>query len=115
MTLFLYKFTGLTLEILATFFESLEDIMPRLLKIPLEWTRPYFDIKARGTFGCDIVFLFGRSLVTPAMRQLMVYSGHYIEQAKYDSELVGLSCGLDHFSDSLMKCAQKKAKQDNTG
>ena len=87
------KFTGLILEILTTFFESLEDIMPKLLKIPQDWTRPYFDIKTRSTLGCGIVFLFGRSLVTPAIRQLIVYSGHYVEQAKNDSELVGLSCG----------------------
>ena len=67
------KFTGLTLEILTTFFESLEDIMPKLLKIPQDWTRPYFDIRTHGTLGCGIVFLLGRSLVTPAMRQLIVY------------------------------------------
>ena len=85
--------------------------MPKLLKIPQDWTRPYFDIKIRGTLGCGIVFLLGRSLVTPAMRQLIVYSGHYVEQAKNDSELVGLSCGLGHFSDSLMEGAHKKAKQ----
>ena len=105
------KFTGLTLEILTTFFASLEDIMPKLPKIPQGWTRPYFDIKTRGTLGCGIVFLFGRSLVTPAMRQLIVYSGHYVEQAKNDSELVGLSCELGNFSDSLMEGAHKKAKQ----
>ena len=60
------KFTGLTLEILTTFFESLEDIMPKLLKMPRDWTRPYFDIKGHGTLGCGTVFLLGRSLVTPA-------------------------------------------------
>ena len=85
--------------------------MPKLLKIPQDCTRPYFDIKTRGTSGCGIVFLFGRSLVTPAMRQLIVYSSHYLDQAKNDSELVGLSCGLGHFSDSLMEGAHKKAKQ----
>ena len=81
--------------------------MPKLLKIPRDWTRPYFDMKPRGTLGCGIVFLFGRSLVTPAMRQLM----DYVEQAKNDSELVSFSCGLGHCSDSLMEGAHKKAKQ----
>ena len=106
------KFTGLTLEILTTFFESLEDSMPNLLKIPGYWTRPYFDIKARSTFSYGIMFLFGRSPITPAMRQLIVYLGHYVEQAKNDSEVVGLLYELGHFSNSLMEGAHKKAKQD---
>ena len=62
--------------------------MPNLLKIPGDWARPYFDIKARSTFSYGIVFLFGRFPVTPAMGQLIVYSGHYVEQAKNDNEVV---------------------------
>ena len=83
--------------------------MPNLLKIPGDWTRPYFDIKACSTCSCANVFLFGRSPVTPTMKQLIVYSGHY--QAKNDSDVVSLSCELGHFSDSLMEGAHKKAKQ----
>ena len=45
------------------------------------------------------------------MKQLMVYSGHYIDQAKKDAELTGLPCSLAHFSDSLMEEAHKRAKQ----
>ena len=45
------------------------------------------------------------------MRQLIVYSGHFVEQAKNDSEVVGLLCELGHCSDSLMEGAHKKAKQ----
>ena len=105
------NFTGITLDILKTFFASLEDIMPKRINIPMTWTRPYFYIKIRGTLGCGTVFIFGKSLVTPAMRQLTVYTGHYLDQAKHDSELAGLPYGLGQFNDSIMEGAHKKAKQ----
>ena len=50
-----------------------------------------------------MAFIFGKSLVTPAMKKLMVYSGHYIDQAKKDAELL---CSLAPFSDSLMEGAE---------
>ena len=54
------NFTGITLDILKTLFASLEDIMPKLINIPMTWTRQYFDIKIRGTLGCGTVFIYGK-------------------------------------------------------
>ena len=45
------------------------------------------------------------------MRQLTVYTGHYLDQAKHDSELVGLPSGLGQFNDSIAEGTHKKAKQ----
>ena len=70
-----------------------------------------YEVKMRCAVGCGVAFIFGKSLVTPAMRQLMVYSGHYIDQTKKDAELTGLPCSLVHFSDSLTEGAHKRAKQ----
>ena len=80
------KFSGITLEILSTFFRSLESLLPNALAVPKEWTRPQYEVKMRCALGCGMAFIFGKSLVTPAMRQLMVYTGHYIDQAKKDAE-----------------------------
>ena len=107
------NFNGITLDILKTFFPSLEDIMPKLINIPMTWTRPYFDIKIRGTLGCGTVFIFGKSLVTPAIRQLTVHTGHYLDQAKHDCELAGLPCGLGQFNDSIMEGAHKKPNKES--
>ena len=45
------------------------------------------------------------------MRQLTVYTGHCLDQAKHDSELAGLPFGLGQFNDSIIEGAHKKAKQ----
>ena len=45
------------------------------------------------------------------MRQLMVYSGHYIDHARKDGELTGLPCSLAQFSDSLMEGPHKRARK----
>ena len=105
------NFTGLTLDILKTFYASLEDIMPKLINIPMAWTRPYFDIKIRGTLGSGTVFIIAKSLITPVMRQLTVYTGHYLDQAKHGSELAGLPSRSGQFNDSIMEDAHKKKKK----
>ena len=39
------KFSGITLEILSTFFRSLESLLPNALAVPKEWTRSQYEVK----------------------------------------------------------------------
>ena len=98
-------------KLLSTFFKSLESLLPNALAVAQEWTRPQYEVKMRCASGCTVVLIFGKNLVTPAMRQLMVYSGHYIDQAKKDAELTALRCRLTHFRDSPTEGAHKRPKQ----
>ena len=50
---------------------------------------PVYKIKMRGTLGCA-VFIFGRKLITPAMKQLIAHTGYYNDQAKADAQLAEL-------------------------
>ena len=58
------KFTGITLEILSTFFRSSESLLPNALTVPKEWTWPQYEVKIRSPLGCGVAFIFGKSLVT---------------------------------------------------
>ena len=103
-------FTGIIYDILKEFLGSVANILPNALGTMCDLSRPVYEIKMRGTLGCA-VFIFGRKLITPAMKQLIAHTGYYIDQAKADAQLAELPCGLGHFSDSVMEGAHKRAKQ----
>ena len=105
------NFTGISYEVLKRLIASIDNIFPRLIEFPKEWTRNYYEIKIRGTLAYGTAFVFGRKLIAPAIRQLIVYSGHYIDQACADATLTGLPCTLGHLSDSVMEGAHKRTKQ----
>ena len=105
------NFSGLLLEILTTCFANLKDIMPVLINVPLELNSIEYEIKMRCFLGCGVVFLFGRNLVTPAMKQLIAYTRFYIDKAKEDARQVGLDCDLGGFSDRVMEGVHKLWKQ----
>ena len=73
-------------------------------------SRPVYEIKMRGTLGCA-VFIFGRKLITPAMKQPIIHTGYYIDQAEADAQLAELPCGSGYFNDAAMEGAHKRAKQ----
>ena len=91
---------------------SIDYIFPRLIEFPKEWIRNYYEIKIRSTLECGTAFEFGLKLITPAIRQLIVYSCHYIDQACADASLTGLPSTLGHFSDLKMEGAHKRAKKE---
>ena len=104
-------FCGLPLQILSTFLEELKSFLPELINLKSSWTRPKYEIVSRGTLGC-VVFIFGSKLVTATMKQLMAYTGFYVDKAKQDGELVGIKdCSLGMCSDRVMESLHKSWRQ----
>ena len=105
------NFSVLLLQILTTFFDNLKEIMPVLINIPGYLDSIEFDMKMRCFIGCGTVFIFGKNLVNPAMKQLIAYTRYYIDKAKEDAKAVGLNCRLGCFRDRVMEGVHKVWKQ----
>ena len=85
--------------------------MPSLIRIPTTLAREEYEIKVRCYLGCGTVFIFGKRLVTATIKQLIAYTGWYIEKAKSDSRASGINCFLGNFSDRIMEGNYNLGKQ----
>ena len=104
-------FSGVTFQVLSTFGKGLENLYQWLLRTPVGLTGAEFDIHARALLGFQFVHIFGDNSVTATVKQVAVYTGYYVEQARQDGALSGLPISLKHFSDGLMEPAHKTTKQ----
>ena len=63
--------------------------------------------------GFQYVQIFGTSNVTATIKQISVYTGYYIQQAKEDGDTSALPISLQNFSDGIMETAHKVTKSGN--
>ena len=75
--------------------------------------RDTFEKLSRSNLGFQFVILFGSSKVTPAVKQLTVYFGCYIQKALDDAKEIGRKNSIKNYSDALMKMKHKEAKLGN--
>ena len=102
--------TGLRFQILDDFGSGLYQLYLWLLKTPTDLTGKEFDIHARCLLGFQFVQIFGTGSVTATIKQIAVYTGYYIDQAREDGVLSGQPLTLRNFSDALMETAHKSTK-----
>ena len=105
------NFEGLIHEILSIFISHLKPILPEIMEMDRSWSRYSYAIKIRSVLGCGVVFIFGSRKMTATMKQLIAYTDYYVQKALDDAELIGLSCSLRNFSDSVMEGLHKSGKQ----
>ena len=103
-------FSGLEFDILSTFGKGLHELCIWLLRTPVGLTGADFDIHSRALLGFQFVHIFGSRTITATIKQISVYTGYYVEQARQDSILTGLPISLQHFSDGIMETAHKTTK-----
>ena len=103
-------FKGLTMETLSTFSDGLANLFELLLNTPVGLTGKEFDTQARVLLGFQFVQIFGTKMITATIKQIAVYTGYNVEQARLDGIESGLPISLHHFSDGLMKTAHKSTK-----
>lgn len=106
-------FTGVTGEILGTFCHGLKEVFPLLMDTPEGLTGQQFECKARIRLGFQFPIIFGFRSVTATIKQVVVYSGYYIDKAIQDAQLVGLPITLKHITDSIMETKHKECKSGN--
>ncbi|KXJ19884.1 hypothetical protein AC249_AIPGENE25278 [Exaiptasia diaphana] len=104
-------FSGVVLDVLQDFTSGLTSIYDALLDTPSSLSGKQFECNARIHLGFQFVTIFGTRSVTPSIKQIVVYTSHYIDKAKKDGELAGIPLTFSNFSDGLMETAHKYAKQ----
>lgn len=100
-------------EILVCFCNGLKKIFQWILNTPKELTRKEYECQARVLLGFQFVLIFGSETVTATLKELVAYTGCYVEKALKDAALSGLPLTLHNFSDSIMETRHKDAKQGN--
>ena len=83
-------FSGVTLDVPKEFTSGLTCIYNALLDTPSSLSGNQFECAARIHLGFQFVTIFGTSSVTPSIKQIVVYTSHYIDKAKKDGELAGI-------------------------
>lgn len=106
-------FGPLVTQILVCFCKGLKKLFQWILDTPKELSRGEYDCHARVLLGFQFVLIFGTETVTATIKELVAYTGFYVEKAQRDASLVGLSLSLHNFSDSIMETKHKDAKQGN--
>ena len=104
---------GITLEILSCCANGLGNVYKNLLQPDQDLTREEYEVAARILLGFQFIIIFGTLMVTPSIKQIVVYVSYYLQKAKEDGELVGLPLTLRNFSDGLMESIHKRAKSGN--
>lgn len=104
---------GIPLEILSCFSKGLGEVFKNLLSPDHIISREDYEIKARILLGFQFVIIFGTSMVTPSVKQIVSYVSYYIQKAKEDGQLVGLPLTIRNYSDGLMETIHKRAKNCN--
>ena len=106
-------FSSLITQILVCFCSGLKKVFHWLLNTPKELTRDQYECHARVLLGFQFVLIFGTQSVTATIKELVAYTGFYIEKALKDATLVGLPLCLHNFNDGIMETKHKYAKQGN--
>lgn len=106
-------FTGTTREVLATFCSGLMDVFPLLLDTPPGLTGKQYECKARIHLGFQFPLIFGFQSVTATIKQVVVYSGFYIDKAIKDAAIIGQQITLKNITDSIMETKHKECKSGN--
>jgi len=100
-------------EILVCFCTGLQKIFQWILNTPKELTRQEYEFQARVLLGFQFILIFGSQTVTATVKELVAYTGFYVEKARKDAALSGLPLTLRNFNNSIMETKQKEAKQGN--
>ena len=106
-------FSPLVNKILVCFCTSLKKIFQWILNTPKELTRQEYECQARVLLGFQFILIFGSQTVTATVKELVVYTGFYVEKALKDAALSGLPLTLHNFNDGIMETKHKEAKQGN--
>ena len=106
-------FTGLVLDILCEFCTGVRQAMQLVRNTPSDLTGARYNAVARALLGFQFVLIFGTQSVTATVKQLVTYTGHYIDQARIDGKDAGIPVTLSNFSDSIMETKHKDGKQGN--
>ena len=69
-----------------------------------------YEKEARIKLGFQIVSIFGTLSVTQSIKQIVAYTGYYIDKATADGELVRLPLSLENLSDRTMERAHTEPK-----
>ena len=106
-------FSPLVTEIFVCFCNGLKKIFQWILNTPKELTREEYECQARVLLGFQFILIFGSETVTATVKELVAYTGFYVEKALKDAALSGLPLSLHNFNDSIMETRHKDAKQGN--
>ena len=106
-------FSPLITEILVCFCNGVKKIFQWILNTPRELTREKYDCQARVLLGFQFILIFGSETVTATVKELVAYTGFYVEKALKDATLSGLPLSLHNFNDGIMETRHKDAKQGN--
>ena len=82
------------------------------MSTPKELTRQEYECQARVLLGFQFILKFGSETVTATVKELVAYTGFYIEKSLKDATLSGLPLSLHSFNDSIMETRHKDAKQE---
>ena len=97
-------------ETLSTFGEGLIAVFNHLMHTPVGLTVEEFNMAARVLLGFQFVQIFGTASITPTIKQIAVYTGYFINQAKQDGNKCGLPLSLFNFTDSIMEASHARSK-----
>lgn len=106
-------FSPLLNKILVCFCTGLKKNSQWILNSPKESTRQVYECQARVLLGFQFILVFGSQTVTATVKELLAYTGFYVEKALTDAALSGLPLTLHNFNDSVMETKHKEAKQGN--
>ena len=104
-------FSPLLNKILVCFCTGLKKIFQWILNTPNELTRQEYECQARVLLGFQFILVFGSQTVTATVKELLAYTGFYVEKALKDAALSGLPLTLHNFNDGVMETKHKEAKQ----
>ena len=106
-------FSPLVNKILVCFCTGLKIIFQWILNTSKELTRQEYECQARVLLGFQFILIFGSQTVTATVKELVAYTGFYVEKALKDAALSGLPLTLCSFNDSTMETKHKETKQGN--
>ena len=106
-------FSPPVIDLLVCFCNGLKKIFQWILNTPKELTRQEYECQVRVLLGFQFVLIFGSGTVTATVKELVAYTGFYVEKALKDATLSGLALSLHNFNDSIMETRHKDVKQGN--
>jgi hypothetical protein len=106
-------FNGVVYTVLVEFRTGVGKIMQYILQPTPTLTRKVYDCDARVLLGFQFVLIFGSKTVTATIKQIVAYTGFYIDKALSDASQVGLPITLRNFYDGVMETKHKESKQGN--
>lgn len=76
-----------------------------------ELTREQYECHAWVLLGFQLILIFGSENVTATPKELVAYTGFYVEKALKEEGVSGLPLNLHNFNDSIMETKHKDAQQ----